>query len=349
MGIRFALCPHRLLFRQPFGTAHGTRDGTDALFVRLDAGGHYGYGEVTLPPYLKETIPQAMQAIGSLASEASWDNDSLEQCLGLRTARHSMPSGARAAVHMALMDMISKDHHVPVVQLLDIHDSNSPLSLVTLGISSPSDVAAKLADLPQSGALKLKAGDAEAVARFRRVRELDARPVLIDGNQGLGSLQDALDLVEALGTERVVGIEQPFAEEFDGLNAELAARTGLTVIADESIQSLEELEQRGRAFGGVNLKLMKCGGLDVAARMAKKARAMGLRVMLGSMSESSLGCTAMARLAGLADLADLDGPWLLKNDPFEGLGMKGAELRIPAGTGIGAVLKAELQFDPVCV
>ena len=99
-------------------------------------------------------------------------------------------------------------------------------------------------------------------------------------------------------------------------------------------------------FSGVNQKLMKCGGLDLAKAMADKARQLGMQVMLGSMSESSLGCSAMAQLAPEADIVDLDGPWLIKNDPFKGIEMVGGQLRLPDTPGMGADLVADLRFTP---
>jgi L-alanine-DL-glutamate epimerase-like enolase superfamily enzyme len=128
-------------------------------------------------------------------------------------------------------------------------------------------------------------------------------------------------------------MEQPFTEDDLDRHQELSTSGKVTVYADESIQDMAQLEARHAAFGGVNLKLMKCGGLDRAKAMAKCARELDLKVMLGSMSESSLGCTVMGHLAGMADIVDLDGPWLIANDPFRGIGMEQGRLRLPEGAG----------------
>ncbi|MBL7985370.1 MAG: dipeptide epimerase, partial [Flavobacteriales bacterium] len=120
------------------------------------------------------------------------------------------------------------------------------------------------------------------------------------------------------------------------------------VFGDESIRSKADLQAKRSLFGGVNIKLMKAGGLDRVAGLMHEARRNGQQVMLGSMSESSLGCTAMAHFAGAADVVDLDGPWLIKNDPFEGIRMTDSGgLRMPQDAGIGATLKADLDFIPV--
>ena len=131
----------------------------------------------------------------------------------------------------------------------------------------------------------------------------------------------------------------------DELNLELFEVTGVYVVADESIQTVGDLVTKQHMFNGVNIKLMKCGGLDRALALTELARTMDLKVMLGSMSESSLGCTAMAQLASIADIVDLDGPWLIKNDPFEGMGMENGKVISRDDRGLGVTLKAELSFD----
>jgi L-alanine-DL-glutamate epimerase-like enolase superfamily enzyme len=141
-------------------------------------------------------------------------------------------------------------------------------------------------------------------------------------------------------------MEQPFPKARPDLHAELKARTRVPVYADESVQDLGDLERTAMAFSGVNVKLMKCGGLDRAAVLVEAARSRGMKVMLGSMSESSLGCTAMAGLADRADVVDLDGPWLLANDPFKGLDIQEGRLMVPAGPGLGAIPIAPLHWTP---
>ena len=148
--------------------------------------------------------------------------------------------------------------------------------------------------------------------------------------------------------DRLVGLEQPFAVKDEGIQAELQRELHVCIYGDESIWGSADLERASGTFGGVNIKLMKCGGLDKAKAMADRAAELGMKVMLGCMSESSLGCTAMAHLAGAADLLDLDGPLLIRNDPFDGMIMKNGKLVMPEGPGIGANLTAELEFKPIC-
>jgi L-alanine-DL-glutamate epimerase-like enolase superfamily enzyme len=346
MSLNLSYCPFRLRFKHPFGTAHGLRDGTDAVFIRAEQEGGMGYGEVTLPPYLSEKMPQVLEQLrtfkvppGRSAAEL------LGQLDHLVDLRHH--PGLRAGLHCALIDLLSRLAGQSARAFLGIKGDRSPLTLVTLGIGPVETLREKLADLPTSGALKVKLGDPDSVQRLRAITTLDNRMLFMDGNQGASSLDEAVDWIRAVGIGRVLGVEQPFGMDHDPWNLALGEQAEVTVYADESIQDLDALQAKGRQFGGVNLKLMKCGGLDRALAMADEADRCGLKLMLGSMSESSLGCTAMAQLAGRADVVDLDGPWLLANDPFSGITMEDGRLMLPDGSGFGTTLRAQLDFTPI--
>jgi L-alanine-DL-glutamate epimerase-like enolase superfamily enzyme len=346
MPVKLSYCPFRLRFKHPFGTAHGLRDGTDAVFIRAEQDGFTGYGEVTLPPYLSEKMPQVLEQLrsfkvppGRSAGELIGQLDEL-----LDVQRNP---GLRASLQCALIDLQSQLHGKRVREFMGINADRTPITLVTLGISPVSDLAGKLAELPESGALKVKVGDPGSVLRIAAITSMDNRLLFIDGNQGASGVEDALAWVQKAGVRRVLGVEQPFGTDHDELNEELSTQSGMVVYADESVQDPESLRSCGRYFGGVNLKLMKCGGLDRALAMANAADRAGLKLMLGSMSESSLGCTAMAQLAGRADVVDLDGPWLLANDPFTGITMENGRLMLPDGPGFGTTLRAQLDFTPI--
>lgn len=212
--------------------------------------------------------------------------------------------------------------------------------MVTLGQTELTKIESKLIELPSSDILKVKLGSNNDQPTLEAILVLDDRPLFLDANQGWNSVEQALEVIELVGAHRVRGIEQPFAKDRWDLHGDLKRRTEVPVYGDESIQDLTDLERATDAFDGVNLKLMKCGGLDNALTMAKRAKDLGLEVMLGSMSESSLGCGAMAALSGCADLLDLDGPWLIKNDPFQGLSMMDGKLLIDEGAGIGVSPRA---------
>ena len=346
MALRLSYCPFRLEFKHPFGTAHGVRTGTDSVFVKLEGEGITGYGEVTLPPYLKEKPAEVIRNLKRLGAAGPLTPERLQAILDDPAWFGPESPGCRAAVHMALSDWIATKKEVTVRQLLDIPNLMRPLTLVTLGITQETEVATKLAELPASGAIKLKVQDETSARTIRMIRELDARPIFLDANQGLSGVAEAMNLAQAAG-DRLLAMEQPFPVTEKDWQAELLQLLGTTVYGDESIQNLHELDREYETFNGVNIKLMKCGGLDRAKAMAERAVELGMKVMLGSMSESSLGCTAMAQLSGYADIVDLDGPILIKNDPFEGMVMRIGEPFLPDRPGIGAVLVGDLPFQPV--
>ncbi len=346
MSLRISYAPYRLLFKHPFETSHGVRDGTDSIFIKLEENGVVGYGEVTLPPYLVEKPHAVMDRLRELAHCAPGSISDLLRLLDDERIFGPGAMGCRNALHMACIDVLSKSSEITAKQVLNIIDTKSFVTLVTLGITPLADLRAKLMELPQSGGLKLKVGHPESKAMVLAVKELDTRPIFLDANQGLVSVEQGTMLAEAAGS-RLLGVEQPYCTDDELMQSELHELLKVYIYGDEAIQNLSELEHSNTIYNGVNIKLIKCGGLDRAKAMADRAGELGMKVMLGSMSESSLGCTAMAHLAGCADLIDLDGPWLIRNDPFEGMDMRNGKLVMPGRPGIGAVLKADLNFIPI--
>lgn len=349
--IELAYAPYRLQFRHPFGTAHGLRTGTDSVFIRLRRGGIEGFGEATLPPYLDETVSTVIELLDGLDIE-QWIKEVKSLSQGRTVdARWTGSPGTRAALMTAYYDLISKGKGISISTLFKAPEfqPKAGLAMVTIGHSVIADIAQKINELPRTTVLKVKLGSPEDRQVLKEVIRLDDRQLFLDANQGWTSVAQAVELVELAGQERLAGIEQPFAKHRWDLHSELRNRIPLTVYGDESIQGFDDLERAAEAFGGVNIKLMKCGGLDVAHRMAVRASELGMRVMLGSMSESALGCGAMAQLGHLADVVDLDGPWLLANDPFEGLGLEQGRMRCagPVGTGIVLRTAARMPWIPI--
>ena len=346
MSFSIDLAPFYLQFKRPFGTAHGFRTGTDAVFVRVGTDSCKGYGEATLPPYVKESRSSVMQVLRSLDPEAiaSMDLNLFATWLNGSKMFDCSPA-SRSALYMAYADFISRRSHASINDLLGLVLTSVPQVIATIGLCEPQKVAQKIDELPSVPVLKVKLGGRHDLAVVKEVIDRTDRRIFLDANQGLSNVQDALILIEqAGGPERVTGMEQPFPVDRPDLSADLARRTPVTVYADESVQSLADLDGASGVFGGVNVKLMKCGGLDRAVQMIHRAREHGMRVMLGCMSESSLGCGAMARLSGMADLCDLDGPWLLANDPFTGFEWGRNGFVWKAGPGLGIVPAIELPF-----
>ncbi len=316
------IAPFRLKFRHPFGTAHGFRDGTDSVFIKLVRNGIAGYGEATMPPYVKEDQRSVIESLERVDLEML-DRADLE---GL----HGLGPCARAGISTAFFDLVSREKDVPIGELLQVEIESVPnrISLITLGLCPIDEIASKLDQLPKFNGLKIKLNGDQDEQRLKVILKHDPRPILIDANQAWHHLDQAFKMIDLIPPERLIGFEQPFAVDRTDLQLGLMDRSEVTVYADESIQTLNDLYNASEQFNGVNLKLMKCGGLDMAVAMARLARSNRMKVMLGSMSESSIGCAAMFQLAPIAQVLDLDGPWLIANDPSQGLDLVDGELHL---------------------
>jgi len=317
--IQLSYAPYTLLFHEPFGTAHGLREGTDAVFVRLEREGVLAYGEATLPPYVNENAASVIDGLRGVGlRNALRDGEHAVQRFLDRPESLRQPA-LRTALHTAFKGLIKS--HIDNRGSSEIPSPVRARSMITIGHGPLATYGARLRKQPSGfEILKVKLGTPDDIAILGQVMALDDRPLLLDVNQGWTTVAEAMRVLRTIDTGRVIGVEQPFAKDRVDLHKALLEHVGpMLVIADESVQELDDLDRAAGGFNAVNLKLMKCGGVDRASAMAERARSLGMRVMLGSMSESTLGCATMLQLAPIADLLDLDGPWLIKNDPFKGM------------------------------
>jgi L-alanine-DL-glutamate epimerase-like enolase superfamily enzyme len=192
--------------------------------------------------------------------------------------------------------------------------------------------------------LKVKLGTEKDREIIQLIRSVTDKPLYVDINQGWRDVNEALDLTCWLNEQNVLLIEQPFKKEDLGSSEWLTERSPIPIIADESVQRFSDIDRVKNSFHGINIKLMKCTGLYEAHRMIQHGRDLGLKIMLGCLTETSCGISAAVQLAGLADYLDLDGNQLIKNDPFEGLTLTEGRI-VPSGKeGLGIWLTDELSF-----
>ena len=251
------------------------------------------------------------------------------------------PAPARAAVDLALHDRLARRRGVPLYRLLDLPAPTALPTSFTIAIAEPDEMARLAVEAARYPILKLKLGSDDDAARLAAVRAArpDAR-LRVDANAGW-SAEEAVARLRQIERYELEMVEQPTAKHDIAGMGYVQAHTELPIVADESVQSLADLEALAAAgVRGINLKLMKVGGLAPGVAMLRRARELGLKVMLGCMIETSLGTTAMAHLAGLADWLDLDAPLLIADDPFDGLTYgEAAQVHVPERPGIGAVLR----------
>jgi L-alanine-DL-glutamate epimerase-like enolase superfamily enzyme len=325
--------PITLQLRQPFRIAHGVSDTRQAFWLRLASDA--GWGEGTIPAYYGIRESEMFAFWDAAARRADPFPDDPAEILNW--VGEDGPAPARCAVDLALHDRIGRQRGVPLHQLLGLPKPAATSTAFTLSIAPPDEMARMATQLADYPVIKVKLGSDDDVARIAAIRTArpDAR-LYVDANAGW-SPEEAVRRVRELAAFDLELIEQPVAEhDIAGLGY-VQAHTDVPVVADESVQSLGDVERLAAAgVRGVNLKLMKIGGLGPCLAMLRCARELGMRVMLGCMIETSLGVTAMAHLAGLADWLDLDAPLLIANDPFEGLCYdQHARIQVPQRPGIG--------------
>lgn len=313
--------PLLLELRHPFRLATGMRTHTNAVLTELRHGGHTGLGEAAMPPYYgenQETAGAFLTKAAALLAEATMPL-SLENIGALLREVDALAPGnhaAKAAVDIALHDLWGKTVGKPLWQLLGISPATMPQTSFTLGMDTPEMLRQKLTEATGFHIIKVKLGSDDDRSIIRTIREVSDLPIYADANQGWRDREEALDLVHWLAGQAVQLIEQPFHKDDLDSAAWLTARSPLPIIADESFQRLSDLERVGGAYHGVNIKLMKCTGVSEALHIVAAARAWGLQLMVGCMTETSCGIMAAATLAPLCDFADIDGCWLIRNNPY---------------------------------
>jgi len=351
--------PLSIPLREPFVIATGRIDTTRAALVRATlqaANGQraIGLGEAAaLPPVTREDQPQLLAEIGAVAADLR--GVPFDAGLGGLVERGpALGQVARAGIEAALVDAAARLARAPLYAALGGEGVKATelLTDITLPISDPDRMSANARAHRRSGfdTFKVKVGrDWRAdLASLRAVAAAvpDAR-FRLDANAGF-SARDALALLDAALADglTVECFEQPCAaDDLTGM-AEVAARSSVPVVADESFRSFEDLDRlvAARAAHGVNLKLAKLGGPLTALALAQRARALGLKLMAGAMVETRVGLLAMAHVVaalGGVDWVDLDTAFLLAHDPFDGgWTVDGPRLRLAADPGLGVSVRA---------
>jgi L-alanine-DL-glutamate epimerase-like enolase superfamily enzyme len=276
----------------------------------------------------------AIGGIGELPAEAGAARSWLAQASAAMDACIGHHGAAKAGIDIALHDLIARRLGIPVWQLLGSSPDIPPTDF-SIGLDAPHVVAERARRAAHFPALKIKVGGPADLETLEAVRSVYGGPIRVDANTGWRPEQGAA-LVPELQRLGVELIEQPFpARELAKLRW-LQERSPLPIVADESAVTIDDLEELVGVVAGVNVKLMKAGGVGPALRMLGRARELGFKLMLGCMEETSVGIAAGAAVASLVDWVDLDGNLLLADDPFEGLRLDDAcRWRLSEEPGLG--------------
>ncbi|HRE08707.1 MAG TPA: dipeptide epimerase [Opitutaceae bacterium] len=327
--------PYTLELNHAFTIATSSRTSTPAMLVEVERDGVIGYGEAAMPPYLGESQETATRFFQRVDLSRFADPYCLEEILPAIDALAPGNTAAKAAIDIALHDWIGRRLSAPWHRIWGLNPHRAPVTSFTIGIDTPEVVREKTRAAAPYKILKVKLGRDNDEELIETIRSVTDTPLTVDANQGWRDRETALRKIEWLARRNVLFIEQPMPKEQLEDTAWLRERSPLPLIADENVQRLADVARLAGVFDGINIKLMKCTGLREAHAMITLARALGLKTMLGCMTETSCAISAAAQLSPLVDWADLDGALLIRNDPFLGATVVDGRVTLNDHPGIG--------------
>ncbi|MCR5244338.1 MAG: dipeptide epimerase [Bacteroidales bacterium] len=336
--MKLTFFPYELQLRHTFTVASYSRKTTPDVQVRIDFDGYTGYGEASMPPYLGQTVESVCSFLEKVDLGQFRDPFMMEDILSYVDGISEGDTAAKAAVDIALHDLVGKMIGEPWYRIWGYDPSKAPDTTFTIGIDTPEVVREKTRECADRfNILKVKVGLDNDKEMIQTIREITSLPIAVDANQGWKDRQQALDMICWLKEQGIVMVEQPMPKERMDDIAWVTEHSPLPIFADESIQRLKDVQYMKGVFSGINIKLMKCTGMREGHKMIDFARALGMKVMVGCMTETSCGISAAAHLSPAVDFADLDGNLLISNDRFDGVKVSGGKLILPERPGIGVL------------
>ncbi|MBP7039090.1 MAG: dipeptide epimerase [Bacteroidales bacterium] len=333
LTLRFT--PYTLQLKHVFTLATSSRTTTPVVLTEIEYDGVTGYGEASMPPYLGESHESVSAFLSRLDLAQFSDPFMLVDIL--EYVENLMPGNpaAKASVDIALHDLIGKLVGEPFYRLFGLNPARAPLTSFTIGLDTPEVIRQKVLEAEPYKLLKVKLGRDNDREMIEVIRSLTDKPLCADVNQGWKDRNHALEMAWWLKEKGVVFLEQPMPKEMKDDNAWLSSESPIPIIGDEAVRNIPELMSNRDVYSGINIKLMKCGGMNNAMKMINIARAFGMKVMIGCMTETSCAISAAAQLSPLVDWCDLDGNLLISNDPFMGLNVVDGKVALPDKPGLG--------------
>ncbi|PKQ45327.1 dipeptide epimerase [Confluentibacter flavum] len=326
---------YKLPLRHPFTISRYTVKTQSTVIISMSHGDFIGYGEATVNPYYNSTVDKIEDSIKKVASfiknfNVKHPNDFWQDLEPFLVDDYF----TLCAIDCAYWDLYAKIHNRTFRSFFDNQTEKLPLTNYTIGIDSIENMKVKILEKPWP-IYKIKLGTEHDVEIIKSLRKITNSVFRIDANASW-TAEETLRNIEALKHLNVEFIEQPLkADDWQGMKL-LKERSELPIIADESCQRMDDVAACAEVFHGINIKLMKCGGITPALEMIKKARDYDLLVMAGCMTESSIGISNLTQLAGLLDYIDADGAMLLKKDIAEGICFENGKIVFSQGNGSGA-------------
>ena len=342
-NMKLSWTPYDLQLNHTFTISGFSRNTTPVVLVKIDYDGLEGYGEASLPPYLGETQASVIEFLKKVDLSAFTPSRDMEEVIAYLDGIAEGNTAAKAAVDIALHDLAGKIEGTPWYKIYGLDKYNVPDTTFTIGIDTDEVVREKTREaLGRFNILKVKVGGSDDKRMIEAIRSETDLPLAVDANQGWKDRQQALDMIFWLKEKGIVMVEQPMPKhDLDNI-ARLTEESPLPVFADESIQRLSDVERMKGVFSGINIKLMKCTGMHEAWKMRQLAQSLGMKVMIGCMTETSCAISAASQLYAGMDFADLDGALLIGNDCFDGSTLENGKIIASDRPGIGVKPTKEL-------
>jgi len=329
----------QLRLRHTFTISRSSRDVVPVVITELTHDGITGVGEASPNSFYGDS-PEGVQATLSHLGDYDWletiDPLCYHNVLDEAAARLGEDRAALSAFDLALHDWVGRKLGLPLYRLLGLDPARLPCTSLTIGIDTIENMVAKLREASGYPVIKIKLGTGNDVEIVRALRKETRATFRVDANCSW-TAKETIEKSQELKALGVEFIEQPLPPDQLEAMEEVHAKSALPLISDENSVVPDNVpDLRGR-FHGLNIKLVKCGGLFPALRMIHLARAFGLELMIGCMIESSVACTAAAQIGPLVDYLDVDGPLLITNDPYRGVEYDKGRLKLPERPGLGIV------------
>jgi L-alanine-DL-glutamate epimerase-like enolase superfamily enzyme len=333
MNVQIASKITKLQLNHPFKISRRATDAyREVISVEIDG----GIGETAPAKFYGETVQTVEKALATLSSALDGNLDEIQDVMARIESTLDGNYAAKSAIDMALHDRLGKKLGIPLYKLWGLNPQKTPCTSFTIGLDEPAVMAEKALQAEAYPILKVKLGTLRDIEILQTLRNVTDKPIYVDANTAW-TPKEAVDKIRQLAQYGVELIEQPTKpEDIAGLKY-VREHSELPIIADESVKRASDIPALAESVDGINIKLVKCGGILEALRMIHVARAHSLLVMIGCMIESSLGITAAAHLTPLVDYADLDGNLLISNDPYTGVTFDKGKLILPDCPGIGVL------------
>ncbi len=326
---------YEVKLKHAWGLSRGTWTVRRNVLVKIEKDGITGFGEAAPIARYNESAESALSFIEKakpILEKNLWEYyERWKEIDSLSPGEHA----GKAAIDMAILDWVCKKLNVPLYRFLGLNKEKTPITTFSIGIDEVEVMKEKVKETKDFPIYKIKVGTKDDKKIIEGIREVTDKPLRVDANEGWKSKEEALEMINWMAEKGVEFIEQPLPASMLEEQAWLKERSKIPIFADESLMTSSDMPKIANAFHGINIKLMKCGGIQEATRMVAMARAFGLKVMLGCMIETSCGITAGASISPLFDYVDLDGNLLITNDPFKGVETLKGKLILPEKPGLG--------------